>query len=341
MKEKIFNIAMIGCGNISRTHFEGVRQKENCRLYAVCDNAADNRLQEKKEAQGAQVAVTDYRELLDDPNVDVAIITTPDNSHMEIATAFMRAGKDVLLEKPMALRLEECEEMLRVEKETGRKLMVGQVVRYNPNFVKAKKLVEEGTIGELVFVESEYAHDYRKHRGYNDWRVSPDREGMIGGGCHAVDFLRWVAGDPTEVSAYSTHKYLTDWPVDDTTVAIYKFPNNVIGKVFCSIGVKRNYTMRTCLYGTKGTIIFESRGERMKLFQVDADGEGYLEPHIISCTPKSHNMVAEISDFIDSIVEDRPAPISPMEGASTIAVCCATVESAKTGMPVKIQYPKL
>lgn len=341
MSEKKFNIAMIGCGNISKRHLEGLQEKKECVMYAVCDNATDDRLQQRKEESGAKVAVADYKELVNDPNVDVAIVTTPDNTHMEIATAFLRAGKDVLLEKPMALTVEECEEMLRVEKETGRRLMVGQVVRYNPNFIQAKQLVDEGAIGELVFVESEYAHDYMKSRGYNDWRVTPEREGMIGGGCHAVDFLRWVAGNPTEVTAYSNHKYLTDWPVNDTTIAIYKFPNNVIGKVFCSIGVKRNYTMRTCLYGTKGTIIFESRGEEMMLFKVDAEGGGYTTPQILPCHPKGHNMAGEISDFIDAIIEDRPNPISTIEGASTVAVCRATVESAKTGMPVQIKYPEV
>lgn len=156
----------------------------------------------------------------------------------------MRAGKDVLLEKPMALTMEECEEMLRVKKETGKRLMVGQVARYNNNARTAKKLVEEGAIGDLVYIESEYAHDYMTSRGYDDWRVSPEREGMIGGGCHAVDLLRWIAGNnPEEVHAFSTHKYLLDWPVNDTTIAIFKFPNGVIGKVFCGIGVKRNYTI--------------------------------------------------------------------------------------------------
>lgn len=341
MGKKQLNIAVIGCGNISKNHMAGVLAKEGCVLYAICDNATDNRLQEKQEQFGAKIAVTDWRELLNDPNIDIAIITTPDNTHMEMAIAFMQAGKDVLLEKPMALTLPECEAMLKAEKETGHRLMVGQVCRYNPIFVKAKQLVDAGAIGELVFVESEYAHDYMIHRGYNDWRVSPEREGMIGGGCHAVDLLRWIAGDPINVHAFSNHKYLTDWPVNDTTIAIYNFPNNVIGKVFCSIGVKRNYTMRTCLYGTKGTLIFASYQKEMQLFQCDAEGKGYTKPQILEVDGKGHNMEGEISDFIDAIRAGKPNPISAMEGASTIAVCRATVESAKTGETVNIVYPKV
>jgi len=341
MSEKKFNVAVIGCGKIATSHLKGVAAKPECELYAVCDNATDNRLQERKEEYGAKIAVKDYKELLGDPNIDFVIITVPDNSHMEIACAFMRDGKDVLLEKPMALTVPECEEMLKVEKETGKRLMVGQVVRYNTKFAYAKKLVDEGAIGELAFVESEYAHDYSVARGYNDWRVTPEREGMIGGGCHAVDLLRWIAGNPTEVHAFSNHKYLTDWPVNDTTIAIYKFPNNVIGKVFCGIGVKRGYTMRTCLYGTKGTIIVESKEDEIRLYQVDEEGKGYTTPKMIPVESVSHNMAGEISDFVDAMIEGRPNPIAAIEGASTVAVCRATVESAKTGETVKIVYPEI
>ena len=341
MNNKEINIAIIGCGNIAKRHVEGVLAKEGCVLYAICDNATDSRMQDMKEKYGVQVAVEDYRELVNDPKVDVAIITTPDNTHMEMSIAFLKAGKDVLLEKPMALTLPECEAMLKAEKETGRRLMVGQVCRYTPAFVKAKKMIDEGAIGELVFVESEYAHDYINSRGYNDWRVSPEREGMIGGGCHAVDLLRWIAGDPINVHAFSNHKYLTDWPVNDSTIAIYNFPNNVIGKVFCSIGVKRNYTMRTCIYGTKGTLIFRSYSNQMQLFQCDEEGKGYTKAQILDVEIKGHNMEAEISDFIDAIRSGKPNPISAMEGASTIAVCRATVESAKTGETVQIKYPEV
>ena len=346
MSDKKLNVAVIGCGQIAKMHIPAVLAKKECNLYAICDSATDDRMQKRMEEVDMpdfckEHAFTDYRDLVNDPNLDMVIVTTDDKSHMEITCAFLRGGKDVLLEKPMALTNEECMEMLKAEKETGRRLMVGQVARYNPNFARAKRLVDSGAIGELVFVESEYAHDYRKSRGYNDWRVTPEREGMIGGGCHAVDFLRWVAGNPTEVFAYSTHKYLMDWPVNDTTIAVYKFPNEVIGKVFCSIGVKRNYTMRTCLYGTEGTLIFESQGKEMQLFQTDKNGNMYMFPKILECQPKGHNMTAEVSDFVDAILSGKPNPISSVEGASTVAICRATVDAAATGQPVQIVYPEV
>ena len=336
------NIAVIGAGRIAHSHFAGLLNLPQCYRYAICDPCEDGRAEKLKEQYGVEKACADYKELIGDPKVDAVIVTTPDHSHCEIASAFLRDGKPVLLEKPMALKKEDCEELLKVSKETGTMLMVGQVCRYNHNFVQAKRLIETGTLGDLVFVESEYAHSYEMNPGTDNWRVHPDREAIIGGGCHAIDLLRWIAGNPTEVSAYANHKYLPDWPVNDTTVAIYKFPNDVIGKVFCSIGVKRAYTMRTVIYGTKGTLIFGNYDKTMTFYKANPENihEGFTKPTIIPCNPKGHNMEAEIRDFVTAIQQGKQPPISPLEGASTVAVARATVESVAKGKPVKIKYPK-
>ena len=336
------NIAVIGAGRIAHSHFAGLLNLPQCYRYAICDPCEDGRAEKLKEQYGVEKACADYKELIGDPKVDAVIVTTPDHSHCEIASAFLRDGKPVLLEKPMALKKEDCEELLRVSKETGVMLMVGQVCRYNHNFVQAKNIIDTGVLGDLVFVESEYAHSYELNPGTGNWRVHPDREAIIGGGCHAIDLLRWIAGNPTEVTAYANHKYLPDWPVNDTTIAIYKFPNDVIGKVFCSIGVKRVYTMRTCIYGTKGTLVFGNYDKTMTLYRANPEDihSGFTKPTVIPCNPKGHNMEAEIRDFVLAIQNGKQPPISPLEGASTVAVARATVDSFTKGKPVKIKYPK-
>ena len=161
MRKEKLNVALIGCGEIADFHLQGVLAKKELYLYAVCDPAADDRLQRRKEPYGAELAVRDYRELVNDPRVDLVIIAAPDQLHTEMTVAFLHAGKDVLLEKPMALSLEECETMLRAEQESGRCLMVGQVCRYNHNFVQAKALLDQGwnvtdTAMALGFSGSDY-----------------------------------------------------------------------------------------------------------------------------------------------------------------------------------------
>ena len=124
MADKILNLAVIGCSGMASYHMQGICDLEGVRLYAVCDTAEDRLIQRKEEFH-AEIAVTDYRELVKDPKVDAAVIVTPDKLHLPMTKAFLEAGKAVLCEKPMALTLEECEEMMRVEQQTGGKLMIG------------------------------------------------------------------------------------------------------------------------------------------------------------------------------------------------------------------------
>ena len=346
MNKNILNVAVIGCSPfMGQIHLNGIKDIEGINIYAVCDTARDERLMECKERFNAEIAVKDYKELLDDTKLDAALIVTPDQTHCEMACAFLKAGKDVLCEKPMALNVKECEKMIKTEKETGRKLMIGQICRFTDNFVKAKEIIDEGRIGELFFIESEYAHNYWQSKGYDNWRMTPDRDGFIGGGCHAVDLLRWIAGDPTEVYALANHKCLTDWPTNDCTVALYKFPNNVSGKVFVSTGCKRPYTMRSVFYGTMGTIICDNTSDHILLYEHnEAEGKNSWMSEEgaekISAVVNNHNTKGEGQMFMEALLSGKDVPITSMEGAKTVAVACATVESAKKNKPVKIKYPK-
>ncbi|MBR3680928.1 MAG: Gfo/Idh/MocA family oxidoreductase [Clostridia bacterium] len=340
MAKNILNIAVIGCSGMAKLHMEGVLKNDKACLYGICDIAPERLEPFKEHFPNCKKYVTDYREFVNDPEVDAVVIVTPDQVHLEQTAAFLRAGKAVLCEKPMALNMEECQEMMRIEKETNGKLMVGQICRHTPGFIEAKKLIDEGKIGELVFVEREYAHNYTHARGYNDWRVVPERHGFIGGGCHAVDLLRWIAGDPTEVYAHANHKIMLDWPTDDTVISIYKFPNGVSGKVFVSIGCKRNYTMRSVFYGTKGTIITDNTSPEITLFtELGEDGD-FTKEIKVPVDINNHNATAEIEAFVDALVNGKPMPVSSKEGAYTVAVCCAAVESSKVGKPIDIVYPK-
>jgi len=344
MEKNKLNIVVIGCSGMGRNHMKGVTAHERANLYGVCD-IHDDVIELAREQFGDVRTTHDYMDFVNDPDVDAAVIVTPDPLHMEMACAFMKAGKDVLCEKPMTLSVEECTEMMRVEKETGRKLMIGQVCRFTPAFRKAKELVASGAIGELFFVESEYAHNYDHAKGRDNWRMHPDRDGFIGGACHAVDLLRWIAGDPIETFAYSNHKCLVDWPSNDCTIALFKFPNDVAGKVFGSTGCRRNYTMRSVFYGTEGTIICDNTSPTMQLFQIDKtaeDGKGkYTEPQIIEIDINNHNVTSEFAFFLNALLAGGEMPVKSSEGANTVAACRAAIESAATGKPVQIQYPSV
>ncbi|MBQ8407398.1 MAG: Gfo/Idh/MocA family oxidoreductase [Clostridia bacterium] len=339
--ENIVRFAIIGTAGIGTHHTAGINKVDEAVLTAVCD-IVEPAAKRAAAENGLDKYYTDYKEMLKDGGFDCVIICTPDACHAEQAIASLEAGYHVLCEKPLSMTMEECQQIVDAAKKSDKKFMVGQVCRYAPGFALAKELVDAGEIGELSFVESEYAHDYSLIPGAA-WRRDPDylRHGIVGGGCHAMDLLRWIAGNPVEVTAYSNRKVLPEWPVDDCYIAIMKYPNDVIGKVMCSIGCKRPYTMRTQLFGTKGTILCDNTSKELTLFKAQVDPQTkrvkYV-PQQIPVSIDSHNMASEIKDMCAAILGDLTVATDAVEGANTVAVCLAAVKSSAEGRPVAPEY---
>ncbi len=330
-KLKVANIGM----KFGMSHVEGARDF-GAEIALLCDNNEENlRFAGERYGIPEDRWITDYRDIIDNKDIDVATVAIPDQQHVKVSCDLLRAGKHVLCEKPLALTREDIEEMVRVSDECDAKFMVGQICRFTPAFEKAKEIVDSGAIGEVYFIESEYAHDYMKL--CDDWRADPARHGVIGGGCHAVDLIRWIVGDPQEVFAYGTHMLLPMVSYDDATVAVMKFKENVMGKVFVSTGCKRDYTMRTVIYGTKGSIICDNTSPTMTLFLTDEEGV-VLPAQTVDVVVNNHNAAKEFEVFADAILNDKPVLTDAREGAKTVAVCLAIVESAKTGKPVAPDY---
>lgn len=339
--------AVIGVRSHGKRHIEGIIANKNSELVAICDND-EKVLNDIGDIYAIEKRFTDYNDLLDKNLIDAVCIVTPDQIHREMVVKFLETGIHVLCEKPLALNSDDCGAMLKAEAKGKAKLMVGQVCRKTPGFIKAKEIVDSGLIGELLFVESEYAHDYSHMRLH--WRNDKEnpRHPVTGGGCHAVDLLRWIAGDPTEAFGYSNKKVLDDnWPCDDTAIAVLKFPNNVMGKVYVSTGCKREYTMRTVLYGTKGTVITDNTSPHMTLYLQEFEGKSnFLGTPMqdigmqIPININNHNVSAEIDDFIDVLMGKTELDIPGAEGAATVAVCEAIINSAASGKPEEIKYLK-
>ncbi len=322
-------------------HLEAVQANENAEVVAICD-CREARVKDAGLEHNIPESLwfTDWHELAKLDDLDAVILAVPDQLHREMVLEFLNNGKHVMCEKPLALTQDDVNEIVRAARKSDCKFMVGQICRFTASFAKAKEIIDNGDIGEIYFVESEYAHDYTNTLAKvgGNWRADPVRHGVIGGGCHAVDLLRWFAGDPEEVFAYGTHKLLPQVPYDDATISVIKFPNNVIGKVFVSTGCKRNYTMRTLVYGTKGTIICDNTSPTMQLFKVGENGMAPHDPEIIEIDVNNHNTAAEFEVFADAVLNNTPISMSAEEGGKTVSTCIAIVESAKCGKPVKPNF---
>ena len=346
MSKLKFAVVGVGEEGIGNRHSEAVLQHKETELTAICE--INGELAKKKaELYGAPFYCTDYKDLLGRDDVDAVIICTPDKLHHTMVADFLDAGKHVLCEKPITLHNYQSQVILDAEKRSSAKFMVGQVCRKTPAFILAKKLVDEGVIGELTYVESEYAHDYSHMK--NSWRQDKEdpRHIVTGGACHSVDLLRWIAGNPTEAFAYASKKYLDDnWSTDDTAAAVLKFPNGVIGRIFASMGVKGHGTgIRTLIYGTKGVIKCSAVDQLVTLNVTDFNGTesfmGHKMEHIdmnFHVEINNHNVYGELCDFVDTIINNKPSEIPAIEGANTVSVCEAIVKSTETGKAEQVEY---
>ena len=338
MKEEKIVVGVIGLG-MGKGHLKGAIAC-GAEVGKICDPDV-----EKMTAVAKELGVdeskfcTDYKEVLADETINTVIIATPDQLHKNMVEEALAAGKHVMCEKPLALNRSDIDAIIAAANKSDKKFMVGQICRFTPGFVKAKEIVDSGVIGDPYFVESEYAHDYVKILTEGNWRTDPDRNGVVGGGCHAVDLVRWFLGDPEEVFAYGTHKMLPVVPYDDANVAIMKFPGGTMGKVFVSTGCKRDYTMRTVIYGTKGTIICDNTSPYIQLFKLEGDALTVAKyPEQIRVDINNHNAQGEFEVFSKHILEDTPVKMDAIQGAKTVEVCFAIVESTKTGKPVAPNY---
>ena len=316
-------------------HFQQCKDLPDADLVAVCDINADLVAKTQKEFE-VPLATTDYDELLASDQVDVVSVTTPDYLHMEQTIKALEAGKHVLVEKPMARTVDECQQMVDAARKYDRKLMVAQVCRFYEFFQEVHKWAFDGTLGDMYFVETSYIHNYEEIGGFDGWRFDPEkRHILIGGGCHAIDLIRWFAGDAITVSALSNHFNIPQQQVDDMWILNIQFANGVIGRVTVSSGCQRPYNIDLKVWGTKGTIETDNTQPTAK---ISLRQTGYRRWLDLPKASFAKALAGETEHFIDCIVNDKTPLIDGVDGAKTVATAWAAIESSeKGGIPVEVR----
>jgi len=316
---------------------EGVARHKDAQLTVVFD---PDQAQAKIIAEQNKTRAAASEDEFFKTDLDIVIVATPDPLHVPQSVRALALGRHVICEKPMAATVKDCRVINAAVRRYKKYFMIGQVCRFTPGFRMAKKLIEDGQIGAIAFIESEYYHDYAHVPGANNWRKDPKirREGFIGGGCHALDLIRWLAGHPTEVFCCMNHKYLRDWPTNDTGVAVIKFPSGAIGKVFVSIGVKAGYSMRTVIHGTKGSIICDNTSNTMDIYSASFNATTRVNPTRLPVRVDNHNVCDEFAEFVEHLKAGRRPPTDEYEGTNTVAFGEACLKSARTGKAERVQH---
>lgn len=254
----MIRVAVIGTGNICPAHISAyLAFPERCKIVALCDIYP-----EKAERMKARFSLDDariydsHKKMLDCEDIDLVSVCTPPYTHAEIAIDFMRAHKNVLVEKPMASSLAECDAMLETEAACGVTMGVIAQNRFTNDVWKLKKTLDSGLAGDIVHATVDSLW-WRGHCYYDLWwRGCWSREG---GGCtlnhavHHIDMLGWLMGTPERVTAVLSNVSHDNAEVEDISVAVMKYKNGALAQITSSV-VDHGEEQKVILQGKEAKI---------------------------------------------------------------------------------------
>ncbi|HEX6636233.1 MAG TPA: Gfo/Idh/MocA family oxidoreductase [Steroidobacteraceae bacterium] len=335
----------IGAGAIAHFHAKAVAAARGGRGIGVVSRARANA--EKFAAEhGLAFASDDVEALLKQPGLDAVCITTPSALHLEPALAAIRAGKHLMIEKPLDATVEGTDRILREAEKAG--VRVGSIfqARFGDAARQVKAAIDDGRFGRMVLASC-YVKWNRTTEYYTGWkgRLAEDGGGVIiNQAIHGVDLLQWFAGMPVEVFAWSTQR-VHAIESEDTCVAALKFASGAFGTIEGTTAMWPGWSRRLEICGEHGSVIMEDddvarwdfREERPGDAQIRAMresaamGSGAAAPMNI----KIEGHVRQIQDFIDGIGEQRPFFIEGREARKAVALVRAIYDSAASGRPVR------
>lgn len=338
MEDGRLGVAIHGAGWVAGAHAASWVKNPHARIVFISDVRLE-RAAQLAARLGLDCRVgDDYESVLADPAVDVVDLCGPSHVHAEQAIAAAEAGKHVLVEKPMALNMEENRALRDAVARAGVRSLAGFVLRWNPAFQNIKSLVAAGAIGEVFYAELDYWHGLKPT--HHAWHLHSKRKtggsAMLLGGCHALDGLRWLTGDePVEVSAFANNKR-QNFEYEANVVATIRFRSGILGKTAALFDCEMPYTFNIDLAGTEGTI----RDNRIWSKRLFPGQTGWtVVPTVLpdSADVHHHPFDAEINHFVDCIREGRESHCNIADGYRTHELCLAIDRSIEQGgRPVKL-----
>jgi predicted dehydrogenase len=329
-------VGIIGCGAVAEEYVKAFQKDERSEVRALVSRQRAN-AERYRDRYHLQCAIeTEAAALLCRGEVDLVVVCTPHDSHTEYVVAAAEAGKHVIIEKPVALTIEDVRAQLRAVRANHVKTLVSFVLHWNPLLITIDRLIEEGAFGNIFLVEVDYMHRIWM-APEQKWLGSREHSGtaILTGGCHAVDALRWFArSEAEEVSAYQTQ---TENPIEyPGTISVnVKFRDGKIGRTATTFDARMPYRFNIGVYGTEGSI----RNNELFAPRLFPGQNNFSRiPCILpdSADVTHHPFQGEASHFLDCILGDqRPFP-DLEDAAQTQAICFAADLSAESGRPVKI-----
>lgn len=337
MQNRKLGVAIHGAGWVASAHVLSWMKNPDVEVVSVGDLHLE-RAQQFAAKNGLDCTVRDsFDDVLADERVDIVDVTGPSRVHAEQGAAAARAGKHVLVEKPIALTMEENRALRDAIAEAGVKSITSFVARFNPEVETLKSLLRSKAIGDLFYAEVDYWHAIKPVHHAWDLHSKKATGGstMLLGGCHAIDALRWLVGDEVEeITAYSNNQK-GNFEYDANVVAIMKFRNGVIAKASALFDCEMPYAFNIDLAGTEGTLR-DNRVWSKRLFPGQTTWSSFPCIMMDSADVMHHSFDEEINYFVDCIREDRQPHCNIADGYHSHELCMAIDRSIEEGRPVKL-----
>lgn len=332
----MIKVGIIGAGRIGRVHSESItKYVKGAEIKAISDVRVTDELKQWAKGMGIAHVYEDYKQILQDPEIDAVLVCSSTNTHAPISIEAARAGKHIFCEKPVDADVNRIKEVLAEVEKAGVKFQVGFNRRFDHNFKAIKTRVENGDIGEphLIRVTS------------RDPDAPPIEYVKVSGGMffdmtiHDFDMIRYLSGSEV-VEVYAAGGVLVNPEIGkagdiDTAVITLKLANGAIGVIDNSRKAVYGYDQRAEVFGSKGTV--QTRND------TDSTAVYSCETGVIAEKPKyffleryMQSFADEMACFVDSVVNDKPTLVNGNDGLQPVIIALAAKRSLDEGRPVKL-----
>ena len=332
-------VALVGCGRISRNHFDAIASTPGIELTAVCDLVP-----ERADAAARLLGVRafySYEEMLRDADCDIVSVTTPSGLHPTHAMQAARAGKHVISEKPMALSLSAADEMLQVSENAGVRLFVVMQNRLNPAIQLLRRAIDKGRFGRIYTLNATVR--WTRPQEYYDqaaWRGTWALDGgaIMNQASHYVDLLQWLGGPVESVMAY-TATLARKIEAEDTGVAVMKYRSGALGVLEVTmLSHPRNLEGSVTILGENGAVKIGgtsvNRVEHWEFADYDDDDKGVESAATSPTSVYGFGHQGYYRNVVASLKGHAPPDTDGLSGRASLELILATYESSRTSRQV-------
>ena len=342
------NVLILGSGFIADIHTESYQRfVPDAEVVGVYSRNLE-KVQEFAEQHGIENAFTDLEQAITQSGCDVVDICLPNFLHHQAVLAAAKAKKHVIIEKPFAMNLEEADEMIQACKDAQVKLMYAEELCFAPKYERARKLVNEGSIGEIYQMRQ-----CEKHSGpHSDWFYKGEKSGggsLMDMGCHGIAWFRWMLGGSPKVKSVYAHMqrpliHEERANVEENSICMVEFENGAIGIAENSWAKLGGMDDRVEIYGTGG-VIFADLFMGNSALTYSESGYGYAMEKASSTKGWTFTIFEEafnqgypqeLRHFIQCVREDKEPLVTGEDGRAVLEIMCAAYASAKSGAKVSL-----